>query len=101
MTVKRKCALKSLLRVPATLAIIFILLCAAVPVQAESNEAVVFNAIRFVANIETIGVTVSGTALPAAAELSYRQSGETEWRSGHPLVRIKDGRLIGSLFNLQ
>ena len=92
--------MKSLLRVPATLVIIFILLCAVVPVQAESNEAAVFNSIQFVANIETIGVAVSGTGLPATAELFYRQSGETEWRNGHPLVRIKDGRLIGSLFNL-
>ncbi len=70
------------------------------PVQAESNKAAVFNSIQFVANIETIGVAVSGTELPATAELFYRQSGETEWRTGHPLVRIKDGRLIGSLFNL-
>jgi len=92
--------LKSLLRVPATLAIIFILLCAAVPVQAGSNKAAVFNSIQFIANLETIGVAVSGTGLPATAELSYRPSGETEWRKGHPLVRIKDGRLIGSLFNL-
>ena len=37
--------MKSVLRVPATLVIIFILLCAAVPVQAESNEAAVFNCI--------------------------------------------------------
>ncbi len=59
-----------------------------------------FNSIQFVANLETIGVAVSGTGLPATAELFYRQSGETEWRNGHPLMRIKDGRLIGSLFNL-
>jgi hypothetical protein len=71
-----------------------------VPVRADSNKAVVFNSINFVANIETIGVAVSGIGLPATAELFYRQSGETEWRNGHPLVRIKDGRLIGSLFNL-
>jgi len=71
-----------------------------VPVRAKSNTAAVFNSIQFVPNIETIGVAVSGTGLPATAELFYRQSGETEWRTGHPLMRIKDGRLIGSLFNL-
>jgi hypothetical protein len=71
-----------------------------VPVQATPHAAAVFNSIEFVANIETIGVAVSGTDLPATAELFYRQSGETEWRNGHPLVRIKAGRLIGSLFNL-
>ena len=92
--------MKSVFRVPLTLAITFILLFTTVPVRAQPNEAAVFNSINFVPNIETIGVAVSGTGLPATAELFYRQSGETEWRSGHPLMRIKDGRLIGSLFNL-
>jgi hypothetical protein len=86
------------------MALIFILVLtlvfATLPVRAKSSAAAVFNSIQFVANIETIGVAVSGTGLPATAELFYRQSGETEWRNGHPLVRIKDGRLIGSLFNL-
>ncbi|MDD2922134.1 MAG: right-handed parallel beta-helix repeat-containing protein, partial [Anaerolineales bacterium] len=59
-----------------------------------------FTALDFVANIETIGVTVSGANLPAAAELLYRQSGETVWRQGHPLTKMDDGRLIGSLFGL-
>lgn len=92
--------MKSVLRAPLTLAIIFITLFTPVPVRAKSNAAAVFNSIEFVANIETIGVAVRGTGLPATAELFYRQSGETEWRTGHPLVRIKDGRLIGSLFSL-
>lgn len=92
--------MKSVLRVSVTLAIIFILLFTTVPVHATSNGAAVFNSIEFVANIETIGVAVSGTGLPATAELFYRISGEMEWRNGHPLMRIKDGRLIGSLFDL-
>ena len=92
--------MKSVLRVPIRLAITFILLFTTVPVQATSEGAAVFNSITFVANIETIGVAVSETGLPATAELFYRQSGEIEWQNGHPLVRIKDGRLIGSLFNL-
>ena len=70
------------------------------PVQAKSNGAAAFNSIEFVANIETVGVAVSGTGLPATAELFYRASWETEWRNAHPLMRIKDGRLIGSLFGL-
>ncbi|MFT3893382.1 MAG: right-handed parallel beta-helix repeat-containing protein [Anaerolineales bacterium] len=93
--------MKSVLRVSATLAIIFILLFTTLPVRAESKGQAVFNSIRLVPNIETIGVAVSGTELPATAELFYRKSGETEWRNAHPLVRIKDGRLVGSLFNLQ
>jgi len=52
------------------------------------------------ANIETIGMTVSGSNLSQTAELSYRRSGESRWRSGHPLMRIEDGRLAGSLFGL-
>ena len=52
------------------------------------------------ANIETIGVAVSGTNMSETAKLMYRQSGETDWHIGHPLMRIDDGRLIGSLFGL-
>ena len=82
-----------------------LLLSIGLPAAAESNsalenDAAVFTGIEFVSNIETIGVVVSGTGLPATAELSYRQSGESFWRSGHHLMRIDDGRLVGSLFNL-
>src|ERR1051325_9056916 len=51
-------------------------------------------------NIETVGVALSGLNLPKTAEMMYRQTGETDWRAGHPLIRIGDGRLIGSLFGL-
>src|SRR6266511_6025308 len=51
-------------------------------------------------NIETIRVTLNGVNLPKTAELMYRQSGETNWHTGHSLVRIPDGRLVGSLFGL-
>lgn len=51
-------------------------------------------------NIETIGVVVSGANLPATADLQYRQTSETIWHVGHPLTRIDDGRLVGSLFEL-
>jgi hypothetical protein len=56
--------------------------------------------LHFYPNIETVGLAVSGDNLPQTAQLLYRQSGETEWRLGHYLVRIDDGRLIGSLFGL-
>lgn len=56
--------------------------------------------LNFYPNIETVGLAVSGDNLPQTAQLLYRQSGETEWRLGHHLVRIDDGRLIGSLFGL-
>jgi hypothetical protein len=51
-------------------------------------------------NIETIGVTLKGVSLSKTAELMYRQSGETNWHTGHALVRIPDGRLVSSLFGL-
>lgn len=69
-------------------------------VQHRPAQAV-FNQISFHANIETAGVVVSGSALPVRAELLYRASGETSWRTGHPLARIDNGQLIGSLFGLQ
>jgi hypothetical protein len=56
--------------------------------------------LRLYPNIETMGVTLKGVNLPRTAELMYRQSGETNWRKGQPLVRIPDGRLVGSLFGL-
>jgi hypothetical protein len=64
------------------------------------NSAAVFSKLDLYANIETIGVVVSGTDLPKAAELTYRQSSEATWHTGHPLMRINDGRLVGSLFGL-
>jgi hypothetical protein len=76
------------------------------PVGAVSNPSVsIGNAaamtqLDLVANIETAGVVVSGSSLPKRAELMYRRVGETSWRTGHPLMRIDDGRLAGSLFGL-
>lgn len=56
--------------------------------------------LSFVANIETAGIYVSGDNLPENADLLYRPSGEAAWQKGHPLIRIEDGRLVGSLFGL-
>lgn len=70
------------------------------PLSASAAEQAAFTQINFVANIETVGVVVSGTNLPTTAALLYRQSGEANWRAGHALTRIDDGRLIGSLFGL-
>jgi hypothetical protein len=93
-------------RASSALVMIFVLLLStSLPAAAQSNSlvensAAVFTGINFVSNIETIGVAVSGAGLPSTAALSYRQSGESLWHTGHPLMRIDDGRLIGSLFNL-
>ena len=54
--------------------------------------------LSFYPNIETVGVVLSGPVLPKTAQLMYRQSGQTDWREGHPLFCIDDGRLVGSLF---
>ena len=52
------------------------------------------------ANIETIGIVVNGVDLPKKAELLVRKTGDTNWMTGHPLMRIDTGRLVGSLFEL-
>lgn len=56
--------------------------------------------IELVANIETAGVYVSGENLPENASLLYRSSTDADWRVGHPMIQIEDGRLVGSLFGL-
>jgi hypothetical protein len=68
--------------------------------RGETPFLAVENQLNLYPNIETIGVAASGLNLPKTAQLMYRQSGEISWRVGHPLVRIDDGRLIGSLFGL-
>ena len=65
-----------------------------------SNNHSSFIKLNLYPNIETIGVIVSGIDLPKTAELIYRQNNETNWHTGHPLMRIDDGRLVGSLFEL-
>jgi hypothetical protein len=68
--------------------------------RVENQAVTAGNQLNLYANIETVGVVADGTNLPQTAELMYRQSGETTWRAGHPLVRIDDGRLVSSLFGL-
>lgn len=91
-----------LLRFFAVFVLSTLLAGAAPPAIADSSRITVtaFTQVSFVANIETIGVMVSGSSLPKRAELMYRRTGETNWRTGHPLMRIDDGRLVGSLFEL-
>lgn len=67
---------------------------------ATTVNTTLFEKLEFQANIETIGLVVSGSNLAVSAEVHYRHSGETAWQSGHPLMRISDGRLVGSLFGL-
>jgi len=57
--------------------------------------------IEMVANIATAGVYVSGENLPENASLLYRSSMDADWRVGHPMFQIEDGRLVGSLFGLR
>jgi hypothetical protein len=59
-----------------------------------------FSQLQLYPNIETMGVVVSGTGLPKTAQLMYRKTGEANWLTGHPLLLVSDGRLIGSLFGL-
>jgi hypothetical protein len=69
-----------------------------IPIQAAGLPT--FTKIELYANIETVGVVVTGTDLPATAQLLYRQNTETAWHTGHPLLRIGNDRLVGSLFGL-
>jgi len=62
------------------------------------NSLAAISRLQLFANIETIGVVVTDDNLPEAAELWYRKSSNTNWHIGHPLVRIEDGRLVGSVF---
>ncbi len=57
--------------------------------------------LNFVPNIETAGIYVSGIDLPETAELLYRSDRDANWRTGHRMVQIDDGRLAGSLFDLR
>src|SRR6476619_998294 len=66
----------------------------------QNQTGAIENQLNLYPNIETMGVVLNGTALPKTAQLMYRQTGETVWQTGHPLVRIDDGRLVGSLFGL-
>ena len=72
----------------------------AAPNNPQTNPELSFTQITLTPNIETIGVAVSGIDLPNMASLQYRQSNEATWHTGHPLMRIADGRLVGSLFDL-
>lgn len=83
-------------RIIFTFAIVFLSSPGVFPIPAAAN----FSQLSLYPNIETIGVAVSGLDLPETAELMVRQSENAPWQKGHPLTRINDGRLIGSLFGL-
>ena len=68
--------------------------------RVEDQPSNVAGQLTLYPNIETMGVAVNDVSLPNTAQLLYRRQGETAWRTGHSLVRIDDGRLIGSLFGL-
>lgn len=69
-------------------------------INPHGNPNSTFTQLNLYPNIETIGVVVTGFNLPKKADLMYRQSSESNWHTGHPLLRIDDGRLVGSLFDL-
>lgn len=66
----------------------------------SSSKQISFTGLSLLANIETVGVVASGANLSPSAELFYRLTGTIDWKRGHPLKRIDDGRLAGSLFGL-
>jgi len=68
--------------------------------RVPSTPVAAFSKMDLYANIETVGVVVSGANLPKTAKLMLQRDGETVWQPAHQLVRIDDGRLVGSLFGL-
>ncbi len=92
--------LSQLRRAVSILVLISLLPVGGVSARRPGDSPAAFSRLDLYANIETVGVTASGSGLPEAAQLMYRQSGESAWRTGHPLMRIPDGRLVGSLFGL-
>jgi len=68
--------------------------------RVPSEPVAAFSKLDLYANIETVGVVVSGANLPKTAKLMVQRDGETIWKTAHQLVRIDDGRLVGSLFGL-
>jgi hypothetical protein len=54
------------------------------------NNVVTFTKLDLYANIETMGIAVSGVNLPKTAQLMYRKNGDTTWCSGHYLVLMMD-----------
>jgi len=86
---------------PLTLALLVFLRIFITPVVVSARTIQpAFTQLNLYPNIETVGVVVSGSDLPKTAELMYRQSGDPNWHTAHPLLRIDDGRLVGSLFGL-
>ena len=69
-----------------------------VPVHAQTQST--FTNLDLYANIETIGIILSGQNLPASAELMYRQINDSAWKHGHPLLNVEEKHLVGSLFDL-
>ena len=57
-------------------------------------------AIDLHANVETLGVLLSGAGGAEVAEVYYRRPGAASWWRGHDAVRLPDGRLASSLFFL-
>ncbi len=90
--------LKDILRGLAILAMVTT--SSAVASALSGHSLASFTHMDLVPNIETIGVTVSGSGLPKTAELSVQKDGDTAWQPAHPLMLISDGRLAGSLFGL-
>jgi len=66
----------------------------------KSTAAASFSQLNLYPNIETAGVVVSGTDLPKTANLIYRQTGETNWRTGHPLMRSTTAVWLGVYLGL-
>ena len=72
----------------------------AAPTDPRADNEASFTELTLYPNIATVGVFVNGVDLPQTAQLLYRESNQTDWQIGHPLIRIETGALVSSLFNL-
>jgi hypothetical protein len=74
-------------------------LLSAVAAFADQSPLASFDGLELTANIETIGIILTGDSLPDSATVHYR-SGGGGWRTGHPLLQTEPNQMAGSLFAL-
>ena len=68
-----------------------------------STSGIALTELKTKATFENAGIRVAyvdDANEDAEITVEYRRKGETEWRAGHPLIRIAGGRFATSLFGL-
>lgn len=87
-------------------ALLFSLLILSLPLLAGGPPPLSASGLKLsaLANVETAGITLQGApagSRPEGLRLAYRPLALPTWQEGQPFTKLPDGRLLGSLFNLQ